>query len=126
MIESAVYHGIERTRGKGVINLNAIRQGDSILIEVIDNGAGMEREDLEQLNERLAMVNDTYFKTLSSKKSRSIGIENVNRRIKLFYGEVFGLVIDSELGKYTKAVVSIPCEINMEGREGYYVQGSDN
>lgn len=126
LIENAVYHGIECTRGKGVINLNAIKQGDNILIEVIDNGAGMEREDLEQLNERLSMDSDTYFKTLGSKKNRSIGIENVNRRIKLFYGENFGLVIDSELGKYTKAVVSIPCEINTEGREGFYVQSSDN
>lgn len=126
LIENAVYHGIERTRGQGVINLNAIRQDNNLLIEVIDNGAGMEREDLEQLNARLAMDSDTYFKALGSKKNRSIGIENVNRRIKLFYGEAYGLVIDSELGKFTKAVVSIPCETNTESREGFYVQSSDN
>ena len=126
LIENAVYHGIERTRGQGVINLNAIRQDNNLLIEVIDNGAGMEREDLEQLNKRLTMDSDTYFKALGSKKKRSIGIENVNRRIKLFYGEAYGLMIDSELGKFTKAVVSIPCEANTESREGFYVQSPDN
>lgn len=126
LIENAVYHGVERIRGKGVITLNAEKLEDCVLIEVIDNGAGMEYEDLEQLNERLSMNNDTYFKSLSGKRNRSIGIENVNRRIKLFYGENYGLKIESEAGRYTKAVVKIPFEISTEGGEGFYVQSSDN
>ncbi|HEX2945024.1 MAG TPA: sensor histidine kinase [Clostridia bacterium] len=126
LIENAVYHGIERIRGKGVITLNAEKLEDSVFIEVIDNGAGMEQEDLEQLNERLAMDNDTYFKNLSDKRTKSIGIENVNRRIKLFYGESYGLKIESEAGKYTRAKVIIPFKISAEGGEGFYVQGSDN
>jgi len=126
LVENAVYHGIERTKGKGVINLNAVRQGENILIEVIDNGVGMGREELDELNERLSMDNDTYFRTLSSKRSRSIGIENVNRRIKLFYGESYGLQIDSEPGKYTKVAAIIPYRPNEESGEGFYVQGSDN
>ena len=128
LIENAVYHGIEAIRGKGVITLNAIQQDEQTLrIEVIDNGVGMNSEDLKQLNERLAMDSDTYFKTLDDKKkSRSIGIENVNRRIKLFYGENYGLVIESEEYKYTKAIVTIPSGINTEGREGFYVQGTTN
>ena len=125
LIENAVYHGIERIRGKGVISLNAKKTDDCVSIEVVDNGAGMDRDELEQLNDRLAMDNDTYFKKLGGKKSKSIGIENVNRRIKLFYGESFGLAIESEEGSYTKAVVTIPCEINVS-REGFYVQSSDN
>ncbi len=126
LIENAVYHGIERIRGKGIITLNAEKFDDFVSIEVIDNGAGMEREDLEQLNERLSMDNDTYFKSLSDKRSKSIGIENVNRRIKLFYGENYGLNIESEAGKFTKAVVIIPFKINADGEEGFYVQSSDN
>ncbi len=126
LIENAVYHGIEGIRGKGVITLNAIRQDDNMRIEVIDNGIGMNSEDLEQLNERLSMDSDTYFKSLRDKGNRSIGIENVNRRIKLFYGENYGLVIESEENNYTKAIVSIPGEISTENREGFYVQGPDN
>lgn len=125
LIENAVYHGIERSRGKGFVELNTYKTGSSVTIEVIDNGAGMDREELEQLNAKLSMDNDTYFKKLGEKKSRSIGIENVNRRIKLFYGEKYGLLIESEEGSYTKAVVTIPCDEN-SGREGFYVQSTDN
>ena len=126
LIENAVYHGIEGTRGKGVINLSAGRKDECVTIEVVDNGAGMDADDLKQLNNRLSMDNDTYFKELGGKKNRSIGIENVNRRIKLFYGESYGLEIKSEEGKYTKAVVTIPCAVNTGGGEGFYVQGSDH
>ena len=126
LIENAVYHGIERTRGKGVICLNAKKTDNCVSIEVIDNGTGMDPDDLEQLNDKLAMNNDMYFKTLSGKKNRSIGIENVNRRIKLFYGESYGLKIESKEGCYTKAIVTIPCEIKAGGGEGFYVQSSDH
>jgi two-component system sensor histidine kinase YesM len=127
LIENAVYHGIERNRGRGTINLNAYRDEQGrVCVEVIDNGAGMGPEELEELNARLAMDNDTYFKNLGGKKRTSIGIENVNRRIKLFYGENYGLKMESRIGEYTKVTVTIPCEVNLDNREGFYVQGSDS
>ncbi len=125
LIENAVYHGIERNRGKGVITLNAFKRDEYVSVEVIDNGAGMEPDELKELNTRLEMDNDTYFKNLGGKR-RSIGIENVNRRIKLFYGEVYGLRIESEVGAYTKVTIKIPCEVKVDSGEGFYVQGSDN
>lgn len=127
LIENAVYHGIEQSREKGTINLNAyIDDHDNLLIiEVLDNGLGIELDELEALNKKLSMDNDTYFKTLNSKKNKSIGIENVNRRIKLFYGETYGLQIESEVNKYTKVIVRIPLKQDNK-EEGYYVQGIDN
>lgn len=125
LVENAVFHGIEKSRGKGIITLNASLQGDRLIIEVVDNGTGMQPEELEELNERLSMDNDTYFKTLGGKKNRSIGIENVNRRIKLFYGEDYGLKIESEAGSHTKVVVTVPAH-HSGTREGYYVQGLDH
>lgn len=125
LIENAVHHGIEKSREKGRILLKAFLNEDKLIIEVEDDGMGIEKEELELLNERLSMDNDTYFRSLNSKKNKSIGIENVNRRIKLFYGENFGLEIESELGAYTKALVSIPLA-KMEIKEGYYVQSNDN
>jgi two-component system sensor histidine kinase YesM len=127
LVENAVYHGIERNRYKGIINLNAFRdENGCVCIEVIDNGIGMGPEELEELNARLKMDNDTYFKNLGSKSNgakgrTSIGIENVNRRIKLFYGENYGLRMESQLGTYTKVTVTIPCEVSMDSGEGFYV-----
>lgn len=124
LIENAVFHGIEKCRGKGIIQLNAFIQGETLAIEVMDNGAGIEQDELETLNERLELDNDTYFKTLESKRTKSVGIENVNRRIKLFYGESYGLKIESEPGKYTRVVVTIPL-CPEEKKEGLYVQGAN-
>lgn len=123
LIENAVFHGIEKSRSKGVITLNAYRKEDMVMIEVMDNGAGMEKEELESLNERLSMDNDSYFKKLAGKRHKSVGIENVNRRIKLFYGENYGLMLESEQGRQTRVVVTIPAEDTRSG-EGFYVQGN--
>lgn len=125
LIENAVFHGIEKSRGKGIINLNAYKKDDRIVIEVIDNGTGMDSDELNCLNEKLSLDNDSYFKKLADKRNKSVGIENVNRRIKLFYGENYGLLIESEQGQYTRVVVSIPAEESRAG-EGFYVQGNVN
>lgn len=125
LIENAVYHGVENSRGKGIITLVANIQDDLIIIEVIDNGNGISAEDLIKLNKSLNMDNDTYFKSLGNKKNKSIGIDNVNRRIKLFYGEKFGIKIESKLSIYTKITVCLPIQ-NRNVKEGYYVQGSNN
>ncbi len=108
LIENAVYHGIERSRDKGIISLNAWIGGDMVHIQVEDNGMGIEQEELEMLNNKLSMDNDTYFRSMEGAKKKSIGIENVNRRIKLFYGEKYGLKIESKIGEYTRISVTIP------------------
>ncbi|NTV89737.1 MAG: sensor histidine kinase, partial [Clostridiales bacterium] len=95
LVENAVYHGIEKIRGKGVIWLKALTDGQDMKIIVEDNGPGIEQGELDIINERLAVDNETYFKNLQTRKNKSIGLDNVNRRIKLFYGEEYGLKIES-------------------------------
>lgn len=125
LIENAVYHGVENNRGKGIITLVANITDDLITIDVIDNGNGIPADELVKLNNGLKMDNNTYFKSLSSKNSKSIGIENVNRRIKLYYGEKYGLTIESKVNIYTKVSVTLPVQIH-NTKEGYYVQSSNN
>ena len=124
LVENAVYHGIDRLRGKGEILLKAYIEGERLVIIVMDTGPGIDSVELDALNRRLSLDNDTYFKNLRTESRQSIGIENVNRRIKLFYGDDYGLKIESEKGKFTRIIVSIP--VNNEATEGYYVQGNDN
>ncbi len=125
LVENAVYHGIEALRGQGEIFLKAYIEEEKLKIEVVDSGPGIDNTELFALNRSLSMDNDAYFKTLGSKRRKSIGIENVNRRIKLFYGDKYGLKIESEQGSYTRVIVCIP--LNWEQpMEGYYVQGYDH
>jgi len=124
LVENAVYHGIDKLRGKGEITLRAYIEGDRLVIVVMDTGPGIDSVEPDALNRRLSLDNDTYFKNLRTETRQSIGTENVNRRIKLFYGDNYGLKIESEKGKFTRVIVSIPA--NMEVTEGYYVQGNDN
>lgn len=124
LVENAVYHGIDRLRGKGEILLKAYIEDDRLVIVVMDTGPGIDSAELDALNRRLAMDNDTYFKNLRTGTRHSIGIENVNRRIKLFYGDSYGLKIESEKGQYTRVIVSVPANVDIS--EGYYVQSNDN
>lgn len=111
LIENAIYHGIERSRSKGIIKLDALIVDNEVVIEVMDNGAGISEEELDILNEKLKMDNDTYFKKVENSHRKSIGIENVNRRIKLFYGENYGLTIESKQFTFTRVTVRIPTEV---------------
>ena len=124
IVENAVYHGIEQVRRGGVIDLTARAIENKLVIAVYDNGAGIPEEELERIRDRLAMNDDEYFRMIG-KKGKSVGIENVNRRIKLFYGQQYGLNIESGEGQYTKITVTIPMEIKKD-MEGFYVQSDDN
>ncbi|HEY9058923.1 MAG TPA: histidine kinase [Pseudobacteroides sp.] len=117
IIENAVYHGIGNISDVGIIRLNTFIRYGILEIEVIDNGIGMDKESLKALNETLALDNDTYFRLRSNEERKSIGLENVNRRIKLFYGEKYGLTITSEKDKFTKVTVSIPINEALKDKE---------
>ena len=124
IVENAVYHGIEQVRRNGIIELTACSMGDKLVITVYDNGAGIQEDEIARLRDRLSMNDDEYFRMIG-KKGKSVGIENVNRRIKLFYGQEYGLNIESVEGQFTRITVTIPMEIKKD-MEGFYVQSDDN
>ncbi len=105
LVENAIYHGIDRIRKKGEIKLTIKKAQETIYIEVMDNGKGIEEDDLTALNKKFEEVNDDY---LLLKHRRGIGLENVNKRIKLFFGQQYGLRVESEYEHYTKMILTIP------------------
>lgn len=105
LIENALIHGIENMDADGAIILEAGKEGDHLYISVTDNGVGMSLETIREILE------DDNRLPLEIKES--IGLKNVNRRLKLRYGEAFGLQIQSILGKGTKIKIAIPiCKDN--------------
>ena len=106
LIENAILHGVENKQGKCIITIEIAKREDAVIIMVEDNGRGMDTEELERLNQSLN--EEIIHAEISDGSRQSIGIKNVNSRIKLYFGESFGVVIQSALGIGTKAIVRIP------------------
>lgn len=102
IVENAIFHGIEPTGEFGEITLRAQSDGSSLYLTIEDNGAGMTAEELQSLKESL--------KTSNKDSLSGIGVANVDARLKLNYGSGYGLLYDSEPGKFTRVTIHIPLE----------------
>ena len=98
LVENAIIHGIE-TGGKVSIRVYEREEDGGCWLEVSDNGAGMDEEQLKRLRDGTTEMRMDH---------RSIGVEKVNKRIRLYYGEEFGLTIESRLGEGTVIRFCIP------------------
>ncbi len=99
IIENAISHGIEPKMGKGVITIIGSIKEQEIEFRIIDNGIGMVSEQIEQINNDLANKREP---------STGIGLINVDMRLKLYYGEQYGIVVESHLGEGTQVTVRMP------------------
>lgn len=88
LIENALYHGIKPTRRKGHIDLSIVKADDNIVITISDNGLGMEATKLAELSSELEK--DYMF------GGSHVGLKNINQRIKLIYGNEYGVKIKSD------------------------------
>lgn len=102
IVENAIFHGIE-PKGKGTITITIERSNEDLAASVYDNGVGMSDEDIQKV---LEDNNDS-----PQDFSRHIGIANVNQRVKLNYGQQYGLTITSEPGKYTCMHFRLPIRL---------------
>ena len=100
LVENALYHGIKNKRGLGNIKIKGKKYDDYLELYIVDNGQGITEERLETV-----MKNITNRE--QSEKS-TYGLYNVNERIRLDFGEEYGIVIYSEYKKGTKVTVRLP------------------
>ncbi|NOW06630.1 cache domain-containing sensor histidine kinase [Clostridium beijerinckii] len=99
VVENAFVHGLEERKEKGTILIRLYNEGRQLIIQVEDNGIGIEEEKLKMLNETLNKVED---------ESKSIGMRNVNKRIKIHYGNEYGVKIESEFKVGTSVKIYLP------------------
>lgn len=101
LIENAVVYGFAKNTGQARITIKVWQEENDILIAVTDNGRGIEESALE------AIKKDIYSK---DNPKGSIGLRNVDSRIKLNFGDEYGIEIDSVQETYTTVTVRIPRE----------------
>jgi len=99
LIENAIKHGIEPSKSGGLVKIRVFDDADKIYIEVEDNGKGMDEMRLQQLEDYLNGANDELT---------NIGVNNVDKRIRLHYGEEYKIRILSRIGKGTRVTLTIP------------------
>jgi two-component system sensor histidine kinase YesM len=113
LIENSLYHGIKMQRTKGKITVLGEIIDEVIYFHVIDNGIGMNEEELNALRKEVEMP--------GNKQSTGFGLANVNKRIKLYYGNDYGLDIQSKKGEGTEITIKFPARLteNMGIEVGY-------
>lgn len=99
LLENAIYYGVECMDGDGEIDVNGYRREDDIYIEVRDNGLGIPEDEVEQLLKENNRVH---------KRGSGVGLLNVHNRIRLRFGEEYGLEIESEPDEGTTVRIHLP------------------
>lgn len=97
LIENAITHGLRPLDHPGKIHIRIFTQENNIIMTVEDNGVGMSDQMLDEVNNGL-----------SNQALHKYGLYNINQRIRLTYGETYGIHIQSQLNSGTKVTVTIP------------------
>lgn len=101
IVENGIIHGLEARESNGTIWISIYVRENVVYVDISDNGCGMDKDTLQMV---LHKVRDYTRK----RRKSSIGLYNINRRIKLNYGEQYGLDIQSTLGEGTMVRVTFP------------------
>lgn len=113
LVENAIFHGLEAKSQGGTVVIESALQGENLLLTITDDGAGMDEETLNQAraNCEKNVVKDAH----------SIGMSNVHNRIRLNYGDGYGLTLESSKGIGTTITLLMPAVIQKE--ESYESSG---
>lgn len=99
IVENSIYHGLSSIATGGIIKIEIYIVDTQLIIDVSDNGQGMDKYTLDKLTGYINGFNDSF---------KSIGLRNVNLRLKLHYGNAYGLEIFSTYGEGTLVRITIP------------------
>lgn len=122
IVENAIYHGIKQRRGSGNIHIRAMLSHGFLKIIVEDDGAGMHQERLLQLRQSLHYDTEQpraqvpLIELSQNGQMFGYGLRNVQERLQLSFGELYGLTIESAFHKGTIVTISHPI-LRAEGRQ---------
>lgn len=110
IVENAIYHGMDDNKPSMRIEMRSERTAQAVWLRITDDGLGMDEKTLDRLNRSLAGAEEAVVK----RKSGGIGLKNVNERIKLHYGNAYGLKVTSEKGRGTEVILQLPLELGRD------------
>ncbi|MCM1122206.1 MAG: histidine kinase [Eubacterium sp.] len=103
IVENAICHGIEELAEDTNIYIKGIIKEEDCIIEITDAGRGMSEEEIQKLKKKIAGEIET-----GGGSGNGIGLKNVQDRIRMTFGEKYGIDIASKAGCYTKVMVCVP------------------
>ncbi|MDG0791049.1 sensor histidine kinase [Cohnella ginsengisoli] len=115
LVENAIYHGLKTKSGFGHLIVRGRREGERMVLTVEDNGTGMSEA---RIRDALGGVDD-------KKRPVSYGLRSVHERVRLYFGEMHGVRIESEPGKGTRVTILLPCMLEPDD-QSFYPDGGDN
>ncbi|WP_419892697.1 cache domain-containing sensor histidine kinase [Paenibacillus xylanexedens] len=108
LIENAIYHGIKGRRGPGHIRVEAGLEHNRLLLTVQDNGAGMSNERLAEMQQLLEAPLASLEASSPGMTGKSYGMLNVQARLRLSFGDEYGIVLESQEGEGTSVTIIHP------------------
>jgi two-component system sensor histidine kinase YesM len=106
IVENCIVHGLECKVGEGNLLISVEQSQSRLLITVRDDGVGMSGEMLDKIQKHLSRRSIEYVKR--EEHEGGIALVNVNNRIKLLFGEQYGLTVTSEIGVGTDVMIMLP------------------
>lgn len=102
IVENAIVHGLSKMEGKGTLEISISIEAEMLVIKIGDDGVGMSAERMEEISR---YINDS---SIHDNKGHSIGIRNVNQRIKLACGSEYGIIIESTPNQGSCFIMNLP------------------
>jgi len=103
LVENSIHHGINNKEGEGKIKIKISLKNNLLTLTIIDNGIGIDTKNLKDIRYKL---------DLDGEYSNHIGLFNTNKRLKLTYGNDYGIHINSKLGLGTVVYIRMPISYN--------------
>ncbi len=103
-VENAIYHGLNRMVDEGHITIRGYQKEEKIILQVTDNGIGMDEQQIQALY------------TENSDKA-GVGVKNVHNRLQIYYGQAYGVFIRSELDEGTEVTIELPVRKEDKGSD---------
>lgn len=116
LVENAIIHGLEPKAESGYINIVAYMEDDFVEILIRDNGVGIPQDKLCQI---IQSLEKEQIESISMQGHSSIGIKNVNQRIKAYYGAEYGLHLESRVNVRTTISIRLPKNLTKKIRIEY-------